>query len=269
MRTEVVGDEEGTSNTIDAPSINWDSLDFDIMFDKLVAYKDEHGSANVPIDFAPDAQLSSWVSGLRRMKKSFDEVGPTKDDGATILTEAGTKTTTGNLQYLTTERIQRLESIGFDWSIVSSQPTSSSTSNKQTKSRTWEERLTELKDWRDTHGGTFNVPRTCSLGEWLHSQRQLYSKRDDKFMANKAPRMEAIGYVFDLRENNSVSWDDRFQQLVEFHEKHGTFDVPPPASGGDNLNEEMDEKYKFYKWVCRLHNEYRGTFVVYVYWTPF
>ena len=74
--------------------------------------------------------------------------------------------------------------------------------------------------------------------------------------------MEAIGYVFDLRENNSVSWDDRFQQLVEFHEKHGTFDVPPPASGGDNLNEEMDEKYKFYKWVCRLHNEYRGTFVV-------
>ena len=76
--------------------------------------------------------------------------------------------------------------------------------------------------------------------------------------------MEAIGYKFDLRENTSVSWDDRFQQLCEFHLVNGHFEVGPPVSeeddtGGDAGNSEAtEESFRFFKWVQRLHNEYRG-----------
>ena len=74
--------------------------------------------------------------------------------------------------------------------------------------------------------------------------------------------MIEIGYKFDLRENNNVSWDDRYQQLAEYRRMHGNFDVPCPttasddADGGDDY--VVEERFKFYKWVHCLHNEYRG-----------
>ena len=246
------------------------TLDFDTMFDKLVAYKDEHGNTDVPENFAPDAQLSNWVSGLRIIKKAIEKgVSAKHGDGGNArmpvvdgvpLPDVATTTndqSASSIQYhecLTPEQMQLLDSIGFDWTI---QP-----SIKQTKAKSFDERLNELKEWRDTHG-TFNVPRTSSLGEWLHSQRAFYSRRDSRFMATKAPRMEALGYVFDMRENNTVSWDDRFLQLVVYYEEHGTFDVPSPIpegeASGSMKSGDLDDRQKFYKWVCRQHNEYRGT----------
>ncbi len=285
--------EDEDENITTAPDTTT-ALEFDTMFDALVAYKDEHGSANVSVFGAPRAQLSSWVTGLRMLRRAIDEDSAVKNyDGSTDATlDDDDKDSEGNdaaapisvapttthdssestsmqyVQYLTPERIQRLDSIGFDWSIAPQQPIS----KPQTKSRSWDERLNDLKEWGDTHEGTFNIPRTTSLGEWLHSQRQMYSKHDAKFMANKAPRMEAIGYIFDLRENNSVSWDERFHQLEKFHEKYGTFDVPPPVpkeEASECEREDMDEKLKFYKWVCRLHNEYRGMLIIDVFKTTF
>lgn len=270
-RTE---EEDENYNTSPAATT---ALDFDTMFDTLVAYRDEHGSVNVSVFGAPNAQLSSWITGLRMLRRAIDEDCALKkkcdgsnrslDDNSspaapTATHDSSESNSMQNIYYLTPERIQRLDSIGFDWSLPPRQPIS----NQQTKSRSWDERLNDLKEWGDMHGGTFNVPRMTSLGEWLHSQRQMYSKRDAKFMANKAPRMEAIGYTFDLRENNSVSWDERFHQLVKFHEKYGTFDVPPPVPDEEASDvfksEDADEKLKFYKWVCRLHNEYRGTLMI-------
>jgi len=132
----------------------------------------------------------------------------------------------------------------------------------KTKPRSWEERLEDLRRFREENG-SYNVPRNSSLGEWLHNQRTLYGKRDTRFMAGKAPRMIAIGYAFDIRENNSVSWDDRFQQLAEHRQRHGSADVPCPSSASDDGwhdddGADMEERFKFYKWVNRLHNEYRG-----------
>ena len=185
--------------------------------------------------------------------------GDDDDDAAAAATADGSSTgpvpTTGhnNQKYLNPERIRRLESIGFAWSMA----------RPKTKPRSWEERLEDLRRFREENG-SYNVPRNSSLGEWLHNQRTLYGKRDTKFMSRKAPRMVAIGYAFDIRENNSVSWDDRFQQLAEYRQRHGGFDVPVPCpsgasyDGGDEDGAELEERFKFYKWVNRLHNEYRG-----------
>ncbi|KAL7539283.1 hypothetical protein ACHAXR_009151 [Thalassiosira sp. AJA248-18] len=228
---------------------HWEPLDFDSMFGKLLAYKEEHGHPNVPVKYQQDVQLGGWVSGLRTKKKAYD-----KDGDAMVFEGAGwsldneeeestnpTTTPTNSQKYLNPERIQRLDSIGFTW--VMAKP--------KTKPKTWDERLEELKQWHNDHG-TYKVPRAESLGEWLHNQRTLYAKRDTKFMTNKAPRLEEIGYTFNLRENTAVSWDDRFQQLVEYYNKHGNFDVPHPDEDASG------DEAKFNKWAFRLHNEYRA-----------
>mmetsp|Transcript_24877 Transcript_24877/g.53664 ORF Transcript_24877/g.53664 Transcript_24877/m.53664 type:complete len:789 (-) Transcript_24877:315-2681(-) len=258
-------------------SAHWEPLDFDTMFDKVLAYKEEHGHPNVPVKYQQDIQLGSWVSGLRTKKKAYDKDGGDasmmdldEEAGWSLDNEKADATSTSNnsntntpptipaapqqsQKYLNPERIQRLESVGFSWSMA----------KPKTKPKSWDERLDELKQWHEDHD-TYKVPRATSLGEWLHNQRTLYGKRDTKFMTKKAPRMEAIGYSFDLRENTAVSWDDRFQHLVEYHQKHGNFEVPCPVSeevdtNGDVGNsEETEEKYKFFKWVSRLHNEHRA-----------
>ena len=45
------------------------------MFDRLAAYRDEHGHPNVPVKYPADPQLGSWVSGLRAKKKAYSGVG--------------------------------------------------------------------------------------------------------------------------------------------------------------------------------------------------
>lgn len=224
----------------------WTQLDFDIMFDKLVTYKNEHGHPNVPAKYTKDVQLGSWVSGLRSMKKAWDsgEV----DDGGAATTLASQKKSI--VTYLNIERIQKLASIGFVWDKVVL---------KRSEKKSFNERLDELQTYHTEHGN-YNAPRNSSLGEWLHTQRSLFGKRDARFMEVKAPQMIAIGYVFDLRGNTSVSWEDRFQQLVEYKQNYGNFDIPSASAidDGNGDDDELNDKNKFYKWVRRLHNEHRA-----------
>ncbi|KAL9178296.1 hypothetical protein ACHAXT_001724 [Thalassiosira profunda] len=229
---------------------HWEPLDFEEMFAKLVAYKEANGHPNVPVKYAGDVQLGSWVSGLRTKKKAYDlDAGKMKVDGAEENAAEPPGTPGVNAKYLTPERIQRLESIGFLW--VMAKP--------KTKSKSWDERLEELRAFH-LESGTWKVPRNTSLGEWLHNQRTLYAKRDVKFMTQRAPRMEDIGYPFDIKEGSVVSWDDRFQQLREYGRAHGNYDVPLPLKEVDDGTDdaEYDDRVRFHKWVNRLHNEYRA-----------
>ena len=254
---------------------HWEPLDFEVMFAKLVSYKEEHGHPNVPVKYSKDVQLGGWVSGLRTKKKAYDKdggdvtmdmeeeagwsLGNNEGEGGAASGggDAAAAAAGGipgvNQKYLTAERISRLEEIGFSWSM----------SKPKNKAKSWDERLSDLQTYHEENG-SYKVPRNTGLGEWLHNQRTLYGKRDHKFMSNKAHRMEAIGYEFNIRESTAVSWDERFQQLVEFHNNNGHFEVPSPVSeetiqatsGAER--EELEQKNKFYKWVMRLHNEYRG-----------
>eukprot|EP00581_Thalassiosira_minuscula_P011748 CAMPEP_0183719320 /NCGR_PEP_ID=MMETSP0737-20130205/12316_1 /TAXON_ID=385413 /ORGANISM="Thalassiosira miniscula, Strain CCMP1093" /LENGTH=780 /DNA_ID=CAMNT_0025949035 /DNA_START=82 /DNA_END=2424 /DNA_ORIENTATION=+ len=244
--------EAGTRKSFNASG---EALDFDTMFEKLLEYKAQYGHPNVPVKYSDDLQLGSWVSGLRTKKKAYDKdpevaMMDLDEEGWSLENkEDGQNNINQNQKYLNPERIQRLESIGFAWSMA----------KPKAKPKSWDERLVQLQEWYAEHG-TWKVPRATSLGEWLHNQRTLYAKKDTKFMANKAPRLEEIGYMFNVKENSSVSWDDRFQQLVEYLREHGNFDVPWPGVEEENPNptEADKERYRFYKWVARLHNEYRA-----------
>ena len=69
---------------------------WDTKFNELVAYKDAHGgSCNVPFKYAENPQLGNWVSYQRKQYKKFQQDPSTS--------------------HMTQERIERLESIAFEW----------------------------------------------------------------------------------------------------------------------------------------------------------
>ena len=70
---------------------------WDTKFNELVAYKDAHGgSCNVPTQgYAENPQLGTWANTQRTQYKKFQQDPSTSS--------------------MTQERIERLESIGFEW----------------------------------------------------------------------------------------------------------------------------------------------------------
>ena len=73
------------------------SAEWDTKFNELVAYKDMHGgSCNVATGgYAKNPQLGNWVSTQRTQYKKFQQDPSTS--------------------HMTQERIERLESTGFEW----------------------------------------------------------------------------------------------------------------------------------------------------------
>jgi hypothetical protein len=83
----------------------------------------------------------------------------------------------GKISPMTTHRIQELESLGFEFQQLSTSKTSSNASGQQWRAAAWEDRLSELAEYRKIHGNC-NVPHEYSanakLGHWVSSERQQY-----------------------------------------------------------------------------------------------
>jgi hypothetical protein len=83
---------------------------------------------------------------------------------------------------MTTLRIQELESLGFEWGVV--------------YGAAWEDRLSELADYRKIHGNC-NVPRNYSenikLGHWVAYQRYQYKLHlEGKRLCMQLSRIQAL-----------------------------------------------------------------------------
>jgi len=98
---------------------------------------------------------------------------------------------------LSSERVGRLEEIGFTWRFVATDQ-----GDVLMKLRYWEElwdwRYRELKEYREKHGDC-NVPESQgSLGIWVRWQRKQYKK--GKLSQERLDLLESIGFVWDLLE---------------------------------------------------------------------
>ena len=181
------------------------------MFAALVEYKGKHGNCRIPGNWPENERLRNWVSAQRQAWKT---------------------------RRLNTDRIQKLEAIGFTWSKQANTPTSKddgffSTGDASAQSSTWleekwgsvwEQNFTELVAYKREFGDcnvVGNSPANPTLANWVASQRQR--KNNGSLRNERIQRLNEIGFVWDLKE---VAWTDNFQRLVEYKRQHGDCKVP-------------------------------------------
>ena len=78
---------------------------------------------------------------------------------------------------LTHERYERLNALGFVWTVAPPKVS-------------WEDRFQDCITYYEEHG-KWPSQSMGSLGEWVHKQRTLYAKQDANYMKNKAPKVRS------------------------------------------------------------------------------
>jgi len=125
------------------------------MFTMLTEYKDKYGHCKVPNQYSENPQLGRWVQHQRQAKKKGE---------------------------LSKERIERLNDLGFLWSLLDEQ---------------WEKKFTKLVEYKKIHGNC-HVPKRFTenptLGTWVQNQR--IKKQKGKLSQEHIQRLEAIGFTW-------------------------------------------------------------------------
>ena len=113
----------------------------------------------------------------------------------------------------------------------SSNNSSSSNNNKQV---TWDQRLQDLKAYREVHGHC-NVPQRWKedkgLGVWIKTQRSNYRRLKEGKPTSLCPdrihALTSLGFEWELGGHYEViAWEDRLEDLKEFKKVHGHCNVP-------------------------------------------
>ena len=148
------------------------------------------------------------------------------------------------------DRIQKLESIGSQWSLRCSQ-----LKNRETVQ--WDAQFQEMKKYKEINGHC-NVPtRSGSLGIWVNTQRHNYwlSKegKSSRMSDDRIQKLESIGFQWSLRcglskDEKTVQWDAQFQKLKKYKEMHGHCNVPTKSG---RLGRWVNRQ----RYYCRLLKE--------------
>lgn len=102
----------------------------------------------------------------------------------------------------------------------------------------WEDRFEELVTFKEKHGHCLVPTKSLGLGSWCHNQRQNYKKfknnqkqsgenNSSKINAEKIAALNKIGFVWDCQKS---SWDLRYEELREYHQKHGHCNINTETS---------------------------------------
>jgi len=209
---------------------------FETGLEMFKAFKERTGHCRVPLESKtdPDQTLARWVKYTR-----INYAKLKKGERSNYL-----------LNYLTTERMQRLTEAGF---VFEGAP----------PCVPWEVRFEELRKYREEHGRD-PTKRNAALGEWVATQRKNYRKKMD---GKKSPmtderiqKLEEIGFVFqagprpsaeELAARKAVkprSWNELFDDFVKWKEAHGHPYVPTVTDTGDK---------RLGRWVAQQRQLYR------------
>jgi hypothetical protein len=116
----------------------------------------------------------------------------------------------------------------------------------------WEDRLSELADYRKTHGHC-NVPRrdivNSKLSNWVHTQRSNYwLLLDGKPSQMTLPRIQALESLgIEWRIVGVTTWEDSFCELADYLKSHGHC----------NVHRKDSEHSKLAGWVKTQRTQYR------------
>lgn len=177
----------------------WDARDgkWTEMFYMLQKFKEKHGHCRVELEPIADTDLLGWIVFQRSARSSGK---------------------------LSEDRVMLLDGIGFHWQ------------NKAINDQKWNESYERLKQYHSKYGDT-NVPHRwkddAKLAAWVSFQRQQY--KEDNLLNEQVEMLNQIGFTWVLRERGS--WDDRFEELVNFQKLHGHFNVPSQYPAAPKLKQ--------------------------------
>jgi superfamily II DNA or RNA helicase len=189
---------------LEAIGFEWDPLSnkWASMFTALSEYRKKYGTCNVPQNYSEDLDLGVWVS----MQRCAYKAGKILQD-----------------------RIEKLESIGFEWDQFSEQ---------------WEKMFIQLSEYREKNGDCF-VPRDFSeniiLATWVSDQRKMYNK--GKLSQHRITKLESIDFHWDPLDQ---VWDAKFAELCKYQQMYGN-DIPAKFSKHHKLAIWMQHQRNYYK----------------------
>jgi hypothetical protein len=201
-------------------NFEWNSqcVTWETRLSELAEYRRIHGHCNVPQRCSEYPKLATWVLTQRRQYRG---------------------NLRGQKSHIKLSRIQELERLGFNWGFCAT---------------SWEDRLSELAEYRIIHGHC-NVSNNCSentrLAYWVGKQRcqyRLHQEGKKSFMTTfRIQELESIGFEWDSR---GATWEDRLSELAEYHKVHGHCIVIGSYSGE---NSKLGQWVAIQKYNYRLH----------------
>eukprot|EP01083_Nonionella_stella_P072502 195545_1 len=176
------------------------------MYNQLLEFKQKHGHVKVPQQYNENPKLGNWVKQWRNNYGEYKRTNGKKGDSVLM---------------------KRLESIGLVDDIT--------TKNAKERNRgIWHDMYNQLLEFKQKHGHV-KVPARYNenkkLGRWVNNWRNAYREykrmNGQKGDPERMKHLESIGLVDDIsigyekaRVRNS-GWDDMYNQLLEFKQKHG------------------------------------------------
>ena len=186
----------------------------------LKSFYEAQGHSDLPDHYPPNQRLGSWAYRQRSRKDK-----------------------------LSSRQVTMLNDLRFTW--IDSSSSYQSPSFRQR----WENMYERLEQFQAEHGHVL-VPSTYSdnkLARWVERQRNT----SDRLNGDQIERLEALGFVFDMKLQKNLIWEFRYQQLKEFYREKGHSRVPQnhpnsrlanwvrsQKSNRDNLSEDRLEKLK-------------------------
>lgn len=144
---------------------------------------------------------------------------------------------------MTARKLQQLNDIGFSF-------------NPRSRYHKWEERMQQLRQFKQENGH-LRVPVTNpELGEFVARQRMEYAKYTDGDTSvcmdkERAQELADLGFVFQAGKRRALdqrkprkTWDERFDELMQFKDTHRHTLVPQSSMG---LGEWVHKQRKNYK----------------------
>ena len=156
---------------------------------QLKQFHQANGHSNVPQYYASNKRLGTWSYQQR-----------------------------GRKEKLSPRQLTMLDELNFSW-IDGSEVFPSPIYEER-----WNAMFEKLRAYKDEYGHP-SVPSTysdTSLARWVTRQRE----RVGQLSPEQFRRLEALGFVFDLRLQREMVWEYMYQQLVLFHQEEGHSQVP-------------------------------------------
>jgi hypothetical protein len=153
-------------------------------FEELEAFKKKFGHCRVPTNYPLNSGLGHWASRIRTAKKR------------NLLTEA---------------QIQKLDRLGFIWSID--------------RRYGWQRHLKELDAFRKKFGHcnvACNYSLNPALGHWVAKMRS--AKKRNLLTEAQIQELDRIAFIWSIDPRRP--WDEYFTEAEAFQKEHGHCNVP-------------------------------------------